>query len=107
MNLLTNAQKYSTPETPIRVQARKEGDTIAIHVIDHGQGIHPDDLPQLFDRFYRAKGERRAEGIGLGLYITKLLVEAHGGTIDVVSEVGKGSTFSFTLPVLVPVQLLH
>jgi signal transduction histidine kinase len=100
MNLLSNAQKYSVPETPIQVQAREAGEAIVLQVIDRGHGIHPDDLPHLFERFYRAKGEHRADGIGLGLYITKLMVEAHGGTIAVQSEVGKGSTFSFTLPIV-------
>ncbi|MHB9131244.1 MAG: MASE3 domain-containing protein [Armatimonadota bacterium] len=99
MNLLTNAQKYSAPETPIRIQARQTDAVITISIMDEGKGIHPDDLPYLFDRFYRARGERRAEGIGLGLYITKTLVEAHGGRIRVESAVGQGSTFSFTLPV--------
>jgi len=99
LNLLTNAQKYSAPATPIGVQARPCGDAVTIRVTDEGRGIHPDDLPHLFTRFYRAKGERRADGIGLGLYITKLLVEAHGGHIRVDSAMGTGSTFEFTLPV--------
>jgi len=99
LNLLTNAQKYSTPATPIRVQAQSTGDAVTISVIDQGQGIRPDDLPHLFSRFYRAKSDRRADGIGLGLYITRLLVEAHGGQITVNSTVGQGSTFTFTLPV--------
>jgi len=58
----------------------------------------PEAIPHLFDRFYRAPNGRRAEGIGLGLYIAKLLVEAQGGRIWVESELGRGSTFSFTLP---------
>jgi len=99
VNLLSNAQKYSAPGTPIHVQARQAGVEVTISVTDQGQGIQFDDLPYLFERFYRAKSERRAEGIGLGLYITRLLVEAHGGQIQVASEEGYGSTFSFTLPV--------
>ncbi|MHB0935434.1 MAG: PocR ligand-binding domain-containing protein [Armatimonadota bacterium] len=99
MNLLSNAQKYSAPATPIRMRVDQDADGVTISVVDQGSGIHPEDLPYLFDRFYRATGERRAEGIGLGLYITRLLVEAQGGRIRVESEVGKGSTFSFTLPV--------
>ncbi|HEY3377948.1 MAG TPA: PAS domain S-box protein [Armatimonadota bacterium] len=98
VNLLTNAHKYSTPDTPIHIRVRHTGDQITLAVIDHGSGIHADDLPHLFNRFYRAKGERRADGIGLGLYITRLLVEAHGGRIWVESALGQGSTFSFTLP---------
>jgi signal transduction histidine kinase len=70
-----------------------------IAVSDQGPGIPPEDLPHLFERFYRVKGARNAEGIGLGLYITRVLVEAHGGRVGVESEIGKGSTFAFTLPV--------
>lgn len=98
-NLLLNAEKYSAPDTPFELTARRQGNTVVISVSDHGQGIQPDDLPHIFDRFYRSAQGRKAEGIGLGLYITKLLVEAHAEHIWVESEVGKGSTFSFTLPV--------
>jgi len=98
LNLLSNAQKYSAPDTPILLRARYLDRQVVISVIDQGQGIHPDDMPRLFQKFYRARGERRAEGIGLGLYITRLLVEAHGGRIEVESELGKGSAFSITLP---------
>ncbi|OPZ80635.1 MAG: Alkaline phosphatase synthesis sensor protein PhoR [bacterium ADurb.Bin429] len=101
LNLLTNARKYSAPETPIRVSVRLDDDRLAIRVADQGQGIHPDDLPRLFEKFYRARGERRPDGIGLGLYITRLLTEAHGGTLSVESTLGQGSTFTVTLPVAV------
>jgi len=99
LNLLSNAFKYSAEESPVRVRASLQDDEIVVAVSDQGRGIAPADLPHLFERFYRA-GERRAEGVGLGLYITTLLVEAHGGRLWVESEVGKGSTFFFTLPVL-------
>ncbi|MHB0938051.1 MAG: PAS domain-containing sensor histidine kinase [Armatimonadota bacterium] len=99
LNLLTNAFKYSEAETPVHIRAYRQGEEITIAVSDRGHGIAPEDMSHLFERFYRAAGERKAEGIGLGLYITKLLVEAHGGRIWAESEVGKGSTFSFTLPV--------
>jgi PAS domain S-box-containing protein len=102
LNLLTNAFKYSTPETPVHIQASRHDTEIIITVTDHGRGIVPKDVPHLFERFYRAGSERQAEGIGLGLYITKLLVESHGGRIWVESEVGEGSTFSFTLPLVTP-----
>lgn len=98
-NLLTNAQKYSTPNTPITVCACRLDGEVEIAVTDQGRGINADDLPHIFERFYRAKSGRQAEGIGLGLYITKMLVEAHGGHIWVESEPGQGSTFTFTLPV--------
>ncbi|MHB9109951.1 MAG: sensor histidine kinase [Armatimonadota bacterium] len=99
INLLTNAQKYSAAGTPIQLNVYPQDQQLTVSIVDQGPGISSDDLPHLFDRFYRAQGERRAEGIGLGLYITRLLVEAHGGRIWVESAVGKGSTFSFTLPV--------
>ncbi len=98
INLLSNALKYSPPEAPVLVQAYPCEQQIAISVTDGGQGIPASDLPHLFERFYRATGARRAEGTGLGLYITRLLVEAHGGRIWVDSEEGRGCTFTLTLP---------
>jgi signal transduction histidine kinase len=98
LNLLSNAMKYSPAESPIRLEAwRKEGE-IEISVIDRGEGIAPEDQSCIFDRFCRPKGARRPDSVGLGLYITRKLVEAHGGRIRVNSTLGKGSTFSFTLP---------
>jgi len=99
-NLLSNALKYSNPHSPVRVRVQPQDDHLCIRVEDQGQGIAPQDVPHLFTKFYRAGSSRKADGIGLGLYITKQLVEAHGGHIGVESEVGKGSTFSFTLPVM-------
>jgi len=72
---------------------------VKVSVIDRGVGMPREDIPRLFQRFYRAKGTRKTEGVGLGLYITRMLVEAHGGRIWAESEFGKGSVFSFTLPV--------
>jgi len=97
-NLLSNALKYSDPGTPVLVGARRQDNEVIISVTDQGRGIPPEVIPHLFGRFYRAPGERKAEGIGLGLYITRLLVEAHGGRVWVKSEEGKGSTFFFSLP---------
>jgi signal transduction histidine kinase len=97
-NLLSNAIKYSDPGSLVLLRVHTQDDEIVVSVTDHGRGIPAEDVPHLFQRFYRAKSERRAEGIGLGLYITKALVEAHGGRIWVESEVGRGSMFSFTLP---------
>ncbi|MHB0938506.1 MAG: PAS domain-containing protein [Armatimonadota bacterium] len=99
-NLLSNALKYSAPETPVIIRVRRTDDAVEVSVSDQGQGIAPEDLSHVFERFYRAKGGQKSEGIGLGLYITRLLVEAHGGQIRAESEIGKGSTFSFTLPVV-------
>ncbi|MBI2953982.1 MAG: sensor histidine kinase [Chloroflexi bacterium] len=98
LNLLTNALKFSPPETEVLVRAEKTDDEVTVSVTDRGIGIAPEDLPHLFERFYRARVTRIAEGLGLGLYITRMLVEAHGGRVWVESEPGKGSTFYFTLP---------
>ena len=97
-NLLSNALKYAgNGELTVRVEAL-EGHA-AVRVEDHGNGIAPDALPHVFDRFYRAPGSASsARGFGVGLYVCKQLIEAHGGAIDVQSKVGEGTTFSFTLP---------
>ncbi|OPZ87474.1 MAG: Alkaline phosphatase synthesis sensor protein PhoR [bacterium ADurb.Bin429] len=94
-HLLSNALKYSTG--PVRVSAAPANGAVAIAVADQGQGIATADLPHLFERFYRAQ-RRRAEGLGLGLYLTKLLVDAMDGRITVDSTPGQGSTFTVTLP---------
>ena len=98
-NLLSNALKYSAPATPLKIHARQVDGEVEISVTDQGHGIAPADIPHIFERFYRVSNERKTEGLGLGLYITRQLVEAHGGRIWVESAVGEGSTFYFTLPV--------
>lgn len=100
-NLLSNACKYSDPDTPIMIRVFKQDCEVVVSVSDKGQGILPDELPFIFQRYYRTKKESSVTGIGLGLYITKHLVEAHGGRIWVESESGKGSTFFFALPIAV------
>ena len=84
------------------VTAKQEGSWVEVAVIDTGEGIPAEDLPCIFERFYRVdKSRARATGgSGLGLTIAKRLVEAHGGKIEVQSEPGKGSCFTFTLPVV-------
>ncbi len=100
VNLWSNALKYSDPGTPVAVRAEPRDGFVEVRVADLGPGITPDELSRLFERFYRSRGaERTREGIGLGLHTARLLVEAHGGRIRAESEVGLGSTFSFTLPV--------
>ncbi|WP_203895295.1 sensor histidine kinase [Planobispora longispora] len=98
--LLSNAVKFSATGTPITVRASLAGDTVAITVSDSGMGIGPDELPYVFDRFYRAPAARQAaiQGIGLGLAIAKDIVEAHGGTLTASSVRGEGSTFTLALP---------
>jgi signal transduction histidine kinase len=99
INLLENAAKYSDEGTPIRILIEPTGRGAALSVEDHGPGIAPEELPRLFDRYFqteRARAKRR--GLGLGLFITKGLVEAHGGTITAESVPGTGSTFRIWLP---------
>jgi signal transduction histidine kinase len=100
-NLLENAVAYTHKGGTISVAAMTQGDWVEVSVSDTGEGIPAEDLPHIFERFYRVdKSRARATGgSGLGLTIAKRLVEAHGGKITVQSKLGKGSRFSFTLPI--------
>ena len=100
LNLVTNALKYSSAEVTVRAHA--EGDGVALEVIDRGDGIPADELPHLFEKYRRTKSAQRVEGMGLGLYITKRIVELHGGQIICESVVGEGSRFVVTLPAVAP-----
>ena len=98
-NLLTNALKYSAEDAPVSARFARKGSEIELEVTDRGIGVSPESVKMLFDRYYRTTaGEGRATGLGLGLYIARLIVEAHGGRIDVSSELGKGSSFRLVLP---------
>ncbi len=100
-NLLSNALKYSAPEMEVLVEMTRRDMEVVTAIVDRGEGIAPDEMANLFQRYYRTESARRQKGgLGLGLYVTKGLVEAHGGRIWVESEVGRGSTFQFTLPAL-------
>jgi signal transduction histidine kinase len=96
VNLLGNALKYSDGE--VRVEAERLPGAVRVTVADRGVGIPPQDLPRLFERYYRGL-RHEGEGLGLGLFIVKGLVEAHGGAIEVESVPGEGSTFALRLPV--------
>lgn len=96
-NLLSNAIKYGG-EKPIAVNAFVRDECAVVEIRDQGIGISTDGLTRIFDRFERLAPHAGSEGLGLGLWITKQIVEAHGGTIDVASELGKGSVFSMRLP---------
>lgn len=98
-NLLGNALKYSAPGTDVEVRAVRSEREVVISVADQGVGIPPEDLPRVFERFYRGAQTSRTDGLGLGLYISRLIVEAHGGRIWCESKLGAGSTFAFTLPI--------
>ena len=99
-NLLSNAVKYSPEGSDIEVRVSVDGDAMITEVTDFGIGIPSDELNKLFERFHRARNvsSRYYGGLGLGLYIAKAIVEAHQGTIGVVSEEGKGATFMIRLP---------
>jgi two-component system OmpR family sensor kinase len=96
--LLDNALKYTSDGGSITVRVEDEGDSVALVVSDTGVGIPEDELPLVFERFYRADSARAEEGVGLGLSIARQIAEAHGGTIRARSRVGEGSTFVFLLP---------
>ena len=98
-NLLSNAIKYSPEGGEIVISAETADKDARLCVTDRGQGISAETLPHLFERFYRADNAGSTPGLGLGLYITRMLVEAHGGRIWAESTVGEGSTFIVTLPI--------
>jgi len=100
-NLLDNPMRHTPQGGTVEVTARREGRMVRVSVRDTGSGIPPEDLPHVFDRFYRVDRSRaRATGgTGLGLAVVKHVVEASGGQVSVESTVGRGSTFSFTLPI--------
>jgi two-component system phosphate regulon sensor histidine kinase PhoR len=99
-NLVANALKFTPSGGEVVVDAQDVGDAAVVEVRDSGPGISPDELPHIFDRFFRGTnvGEARASGSGLGLAITRSLAEMHGGRIDVISAPGRGSVFSVRLP---------
>ncbi len=99
-NLLENAGKYSEAGTPIRVFARRRGDSVLVGVCDQGAGIPLREREKIFEKFVRGAGAKHAgvRGVGIGLALVKRIVEAHGGSIQVESEPGRGSTFTLVLP---------
>jgi len=100
LNLLSNAIKYCRPGDNIAITASDEEDHLTVTIADTGPGIPEEVLPYVFERFYRVPGtEDRVLGTGLGLTITRKIIEAHGGEISVTSEEGRGATFTFVLPV--------
>jgi signal transduction histidine kinase len=103
-NLLSNAVKYSPGAPEIDVVARGEGDEVVISVRDRGLGIDKDDLPRMFERFFRARNSSGIAGTGIGLNLSLTLVKMHGGSIEVDSRKGEGSTFTVRLPVDGPRQ---
>jgi two-component system, OmpR family, sensor histidine kinase KdpD len=99
MHLLENAGKYSDPGVPIKITSEVKNDLLVTSVADRGPGIDSFEQSLIFEKFYRGRNQRySAPGTGMGLAIAKVIVEAHGGKIGTVSQLGSGSVFSFTLP---------
>lgn len=100
MHLLENAGKYSPARAPIKITSEVKGDKLVTSVADRGPGIDSFEQTLIFEKFYRGQDQRYlAPGTGMGLAIAKVIVEAHGGALSVISQVGSGSVFSFTLPI--------
>jgi len=98
MNLISNAVKYSALGTEIKILTKITDDGLMIEVVDEGVGIFKEEIPKLFNRFYRASSNNLISGFGIGLFLCKQIVTGHGGKIWVESELDKGSTFKFTIP---------
>ena len=99
-NLISNAVKFTDAGGTVRVSVAREGPLARFDVVDNGRGIHPEDIPLVFERFYRGRGTQ-SEGAGLGLAIARSIARAHGGSIRVESELEKGSEFSLRIPLSV------
>ena len=99
-NLLDNAKRYTPAGGTVTVQARRRGSLITVSIADTGIGLSPDQLPRVFERFWRASSDRSQGGAGLGLAIANRICLAHGGSIRVTSQQGKGSCFLVELPAL-------
>jgi len=100
VNLIHNAIKFNRPGGSIKIRTESSDDSVIVEVSDTGTGIAGEDLPHIFERFYKADKSRAGQGSGIGLAIAKHVVESHGGEIRVRSEEGKGATFSFSLPLM-------
>ncbi len=99
INLIQNAIKFTPSDGTILIRATEAGNLLRIDISDTGSGIHQDELPRLFERFYKSDRGRRSSGTGLGLAISKHIVLTHGGRIGVKSALGRGSTFTVELPI--------
>jgi signal transduction histidine kinase len=103
-NLIDNAVKHTSAGGRVDVEVLRDGDRALLRVRDTGSGIRPDELPRIWDRLFRGDTSRAERGLGLGLSLVRAVVEAHGGTVEVVSQPGQGSTFTVVLPLIAPVS---
>jgi signal transduction histidine kinase len=101
-NFLTNAIKYSDGNPRVEVGTATEEGSVIVSVRDYGRGIPSKDLPYIFNRFFRAEKTKSLEGLGLGLFLTRQIIEAHHGRTWVESKEGEGSCFYFSLPLTHP-----
>lgn len=101
-NLIHNALKFTPQGGGVRITSYRDGQTVAVSVTDTGPGIPPEEIPALFEKYWRRKRHAHQEGSGLGLFIVKSLVEAQGGRVDVESTLGMGACFKLSLPVVSP-----
>jgi signal transduction histidine kinase len=99
VNLIHNALKFTSKGGSVIASATCQGEAVILSVTDSGAGIAPEEQPRVFERFYKVDHARQSEGTGLGLAVVRHTVEAHGGTVSVKSQQGKGSTFTISLPV--------
>lgn len=102
-NIVKNAMDHTKSGDTIEIKWRKSASIVQIQIKDNGSGIHPEDLHHIFKRFYRSRFSKDQQGIGLGLPLAKMIIEAHNGTIEVNSELGKGTMF--TIGFLIPTKL--
>ncbi|MBF0409020.1 MAG: HAMP domain-containing protein [Candidatus Riflebacteria bacterium] len=100
-NLITNALRFTAPGGTISIFVENQQEYLNFHVEDTGQGIPEEDLPHIFEQFYRGSGQKEHSGVGLGLSIVKEIIRAHEGDVHVKSQFGKGTIFSFSLPVAI------
>src|SRR5262249_46690276 len=98
INLIENAVRYSPESSPIEIAARLEKQEVVIEVMDRGPGLPPGEESRVFDKFYRGPFPGDRAGVGLGLTVSRGIVEAHGGTIDAVKRPGGGASFRIRLP---------
>jgi two-component system, sensor histidine kinase and response regulator len=99
VNVIGNAIKYSPNGSKVQLKTERQGNSIIVTVKDNGIGISPEDLPHIFEGFYRGQSGKATEGHGIGLAVSRQIVDAHAGSIKVDSELGKGTTFVIVLPV--------